>query len=67
MENETAWLEQAQMTELLQSDRATSVCHINNIYKDEELEREAICAKIAHVQAEGKRQVTKTIPTYNLD
>ena len=67
LENETVWLTQAQMAELFQSDRTTIVRHINNIYKDEELEREATCAKIAQVQTEGKRQVTRTIPFYNLD
>ena len=67
LENETVWLTQAQMAELFQSDRTTIVRHINNIYKDEELEREATCAKIAQVQTEGKRQVTRTIPYYNLD
>lgn len=48
LENDTVWLTQAQMAELFQSDRTTIVRHINNIYKDEELEREATCAKIAH-------------------
>ena len=67
LENDTVWLTQAQMAELFQSDRTTIVRHINNIYKDEELEREATCAKIAQVQTEGKRQVTRTIPYYNLD
>ena len=67
LENDTVWLTQAQMAELFQTDRTTIVRHINNIYKDEELEREATCAKIAQVQTEGKRQVTRIIPYYNLD
>ena len=33
----------------------------------EELEREATCAKIAQVQIEGNRSVTRTIPYFNLD
>ena len=40
---------------------------INNIYRVDELDREATCAKIAQVQTEGKRQVTRTIPYFNLD
>ncbi len=66
-ENETVWLTQAQMAELFLTDRTSIVRHINNIYKAEELEREATCAKIAQVQTEGGRQVTRTIPYFNLD
>lgn len=67
LENETVWLTQAQMAELFLTDRTSIVRHINNIYKSEELEREATCAKIAQVQTEGGRQVTRTIPYFNLD
>ena len=67
MENETVWLTQAQMAELFNTDRTSIVRHINNIYKIEELEREATCAKIAQVQIEGSRSVTRTIPYFNLD
>ena len=67
MENETVWLTQAQMAELFQTDRTSIVRHINNIYKVEELERESTCAKIAQVQMEGHRIVTRQIPYFNLD
>ncbi len=67
LENETVWLTQAQMAELFETDRTSIVRHINNIYKVDELEREATCAKIAQVQTEGNRQVTRTIPYFNLD
>ena len=67
LENETVWLTQAQMAELFLTDRTSIVRHINNIYKAEELEREATCARIAQVQTEGGRQVTRTIPYFNLD
>ena len=67
MENETVWLTQAQMAELFNTDRTSIVRHINNIYKTEELEREATSAKIAQVQIEGSRSVTRTIPYFNLD
>ena len=58
---------QAQMAELFETDRTSIVRLINNIYRVDELEREATCAKIAQVQTEGKRQVTRTIPYFNLD
>ena len=67
MENETVWLTQAQMAELFQTDRTSIVRHINNIYKVEELDRESTCAKIAQVQMEGNRKVTRSIPYFNLD
>ena len=67
LENDTVWLTQAQMADLFQTDRTTIVRHINNIYRVEELERTATCAKIAQVQIEGKRRVKRTIPYFNLD
>lgn len=67
MENDTLWLTQSQMAELFQTDRTSIVRHINNIYKSEELEREATCAKIAQVQTEGKRKVVRNIPYFSLD
>ena len=67
MENETVWLTQAQMAELFETDRTSIVRHINNIYKEEELDRESTCAKIAQVQVEGKRTVKRSIPYFNLD
>ena len=67
LENETVWLTQAQMAELFQTDRTSIVRHINNIYKSEELDPKSTCAKIAQVQTEGKRQVTRLILYFDLD
>ena len=67
LENETVWLTQAQMAELFQTDRTSILRHIGNIYRTEELEEEATCAKIAQVREEGSRIVTRHIPYYNLD
>ena len=38
-----------------------------NINQVEELDRESTCAKIAQVQVEGKRTVSRQIPYFNLD
>ncbi len=38
IENETVWLNQAQMSELFQRDRTVITRHINNIFKEKELE-----------------------------
>lgn len=67
LENETVWLNQAQMAELFQTDRTSLVKHINNIYKSKELEKDGTCAKIAQVQMEGNRTIKRHITYYNLD
>lgn len=68
LENETVWLSQAQMAELFQTDRTSISRHISNIYKVDELDKESTYAEIAQVQIEeGRRQIRRTIPFYNLD
>lgn len=67
LENETVWLTQNQMAELFQTDRTSIVKHIKNIYKTLELEEISTCAKIAQVQIEGGRKVSRPIVYYNLD
>lgn len=41
LENETVWLTQAQMTELFMRDRTVITRHINNIFKEKELEEKS--------------------------
>ena len=41
LENETVWLSQQQMTELFQRERSVVTKHINNIFKDKELEEKS--------------------------
>jgi hypothetical protein len=36
------------MAELFQKERTVITRHINNVFKESELEREVVCAKIAH-------------------
>ena len=70
MENETVWLTQAQMAELFQKDRTVITRHINNVFKEGELEKEQVCAKFAHTTQHGsmagKTQMQETV-LYNLD
>ena len=70
LENETVWLTQAQMAELFQKDRTVITRHINNVFKEGELNREEVSAKIAHTTLhgaiEGKTQ-TQELVLYNLD
>ena len=53
LENETVWLTQAQMAELFQKDRTVITRHINNVFKEGELEKEQVCAKFAHTTRHG--------------
>ncbi|WP_172275297.1 virulence RhuM family protein [Xylanibacter muris] len=65
--NETVWLTADQMAELFQRDRSTIQRHIKRIYDEGELTTDSTCAFFAQVQTEGKRQVERKIPIYNLD
>lgn len=65
MDGDTVWLSQAQMAELFQKDRTVIGRHINNIYKEYELERETTCANFAHVGKDADQ--TYQTALYNLD
>jgi len=67
LEGETVWLNQYQLEELFETDRTSITRHISNIYKSEELSKETTNAKIAQVQKEGDREITRQINFYNLD
>ena len=65
LQNENVWLNIDSLTKLFKIDRTGITRHINNIYKDEELEEDSTCAKIAHMGNNNKQQyITKY---YNLD
>lgn len=67
LKDETVWLSQQQMAELFGASRTNVVEHIKHIYEEGELEQSATCRNFRQVQAEGKRQVNREIPFYNLD
>ncbi|MBR1635849.1 MAG: virulence RhuM family protein [Lachnospiraceae bacterium] len=67
LQNETVWLTIDQMAELFQRDKSTISRHINKIYKEGELVREATVAYFATVQNEGGRQVERNLEYFNLD
>ena len=62
--DETVWLTQAQMQELFGRERSVLTKHINNVFKEGELDKERVCAKFAHTAADGK---TYQVSHYNLD
>ena len=51
IDNETVWLTRQQMADLFQRDRTVIGRHINNIFKEGELDESSVCAKFA--QAKG--------------
>lgn len=65
--NETVWLSLEQMAELFQRDKSTISRHINNVFKEGELDRKATVAYFATVQKEGDRLVERNIEYFNLD
>ncbi len=70
LENDTVWLTQSQMAELFGRDRSVITRHINNCFKEGELDSSLVCAKFAHTKKYGRRegfeQVVETA-YYNLD
>lgn len=66
-QDETVWLSQQQMAELFQTSRTNIVEHIQHIYEDGELTEEATCRKFRQVRQEGKREVSRELPFYNLN
>jgi hypothetical protein len=65
--DETFWMTQKGMTELFDVDKSVISRHLKNIYAEEELSQEATVAKIATVQNEGGREVSRTPEFYSLD
>jgi hypothetical protein len=69
-EQDTVWLNQEQLTALFNRDRTVIGRHIRNIFKEQELVEEEVCANFAHttqhVAVKGKTQSQNT-KYYNLD
>jgi prophage maintenance system killer protein len=62
--DETVWLNQAQMTELFQRNKRTVSEHIRNVFREGELEEEAVVRKFRIPADDGKSYQTNF---YNLD
>jgi len=67
LENETVWLSLMQLTELFQRDKSVVSRHINNIFKESELNKSSTVAKFATVQKEGSRKIERMVDYFNLD
>ena len=70
LENETVWLTQEQMCQLFGRTQSVIARHISNIFKEGELDKQVVYAKIAYTTRHGaiigKTQI-KDVGVYNLD
>ncbi len=66
-ENESVWLNRHQLSILFDRDIKTIGKHLNNVFNEGELEKNATVANFATVQTEGNRVVERIIEFYNLD
>lgn len=64
LEDETVWLTQAQMAELFQTTKQNVSLHINNIFKENELNAISVVKESLTTASDGKKYRTKY---YNLD
>ena len=67
IEDNSVWLTQVQMAELFDATKQNISLHINNVFKDKELDSTATVKEYLTVQVEGNRQVKRKIQYYNLD
>lgn len=67
LENDTIWLTQKQMAELFGVKTPAINKHLNNIYNEGELDKNATVSILEIVQKEGNRDISRKIAFYNLD
>jgi len=70
VEKETIWLNKNEIASLFNIDRSVVSRHIKNIFKDEELDKNVVCANFAHTTIHGAisgKTQTKELEYYNLD
>ena len=67
IKKETIWASQAQIAQLFDVTTQNVTLHLNNIFKDKELDIGSTCKEFLQVQIEGNRKVERNIKFYNLD
>ena len=65
--DEDVWVTQNQLAEIYNTTQQNISLHIDNIYKDKELPKEATHKDFLLVQNEGNRNVKRNVAHYNLD
>lgn len=67
---DTIWLTQKQMAQLFDCSHNNILCHLNNFFKNNEIDKNVVCKKFLqttqHGAIKGKEQ-TKAVTYYNLD
>ncbi len=66
-DQDTVWLSQIQMASLFGQTKQNISLHINNCFKEGELERISTVKESLTVQTEGNREIKRKIDYYNLD
>ena len=64
LDGDTVWLTQKQIAELFDKGRTTITEHIQNIFKEGELDEKSVCRDFRHTGTDGKEYQVKY---YNLD
>ncbi|MGI2150584.1 RhuM family protein [Shewanella baltica] len=64
VDTETVWLTQTEICVLFDRERSVITKHINNVFKEGELERDSVCAIFARTADDGKTYQTQY---FNLD
>jgi hypothetical protein len=67
IEDESVWLSQQQMASLFNQTKQNISLHINNCFREGELEKVATVKDYLTVQKEGNRSIKRKIEYYNLD
>lgn len=67
IDEDTVWLTQSQLVELFDSTKQNISLHINNIFREGELDPGSTVKEYLTVQTEGSRKVRRKITIYNLD
>ncbi len=67
LDQETVWLTQAQMGQVFATTPENVLMHLNNIYKNNELDKSATTKNFLVVRQEGARKVKRELKHYNLD
>jgi hypothetical protein len=67
LENDTVWLNQAQMAVLFGQTKQNISLHVNNCFKEGELEKFSTVKESLIVQNEGQRKVQRKVEFYSLD
>lgn len=67
LKEETLWLPQKKIAELFDVNVPAISKHLNNVFEEGELEKEATVSIMEIVQTEGGRDVKRSLEFYNLD